>query len=143
MQKQTCLNCHFLTQYFCLDNNENEYIHTVNKYQRDQILAKNFLWQNNEFTNKAYKLKCYMFIWDEMRDNFSENEKLKEILTKKRNEKCFFLQYNEHLGLPRAENLRKHTPDKLEKFQHRLVMIIGIVIAIIILLIDILVNMFS
>ena len=135
-QTQICLNCHFFAKYSYLPKNKTEYIHTITKYERELLLKNDFSWQENNLENKKYKLKCYMHIWDEVGVDLNS-----EILEKDRHEKCFFIPYNEYLGLPKAENIAKHTPNNLEQKKYRIIMTIGLTIAIIVLIIDILASL--
>jgi hypothetical protein len=133
--KQLCVNCHFF-EYVTRNERWEEHNYSLKRKERNEFLKGDF---NRE--KKHSYFRCYFHVWDEG----TKSEKFdlyKEILQKNRRGKCFYFRHREGMLTDAARLMQEREEEYRRAHKDRILTIIGLWIAAIALIINILIKLF-
>ncbi len=125
--KANCANCHF----FIRDTMGHKLL--INDEKRKLACEDDFSW-----VKSLESLSCYFGVWDE---GYTKIERDKEIVQKTRKDFCFYWRYRPGMLLNAAETLQERESQKRETRKERILTILGLWIAALALLGNIIVNL--
>ena len=126
--KHSCRNCHFLAKTHRSDNGE---VH---------VFAWNTADLNTEKVKEPYSASCFLGVWDSGIEP-SINERLNELLDENRKEFCFFMQAHPGMSFGAAKVLQQRSVENLHLKRSNLYTQIGLWIAAIALVANVIVTL--